>query len=615
MFEGCLASDEVTTSAPAMPQLPQFDVSQLDANEIASLLLAQGGVDEDVSLKNLEGEGALEVAERWAQSGKSRRKLEIMKEFLQGAERRLVERILDRKKGNIIAACPSPVTFSKPTNFTHSAPRQIPKRLASKPSIGRASMAETAAAMARVRFVPPVFTEPDSDEDTEDEDAEMERAKTAHHLFAEMAGVSVDDCPWGTVVARSSSSSAEVLEESTAPNNPGADRESTPLRVDHIPLTPSSENGSRSIMRMVSESSPDPHTSLQRNDHRSQVLPLEKSLPSTPTLPYAGRGLASPIHLSSTSKRAPGGDLKTKLAQNSTPDTLSDHQDSCASSRSMATTATRLSDVSCLDIPCTTNQCSQTPAYGDSSENRNAPLLDMHNLTKRPLAVDYHSMQDGPSTAIKRRRVDQSHEIRSHTNATIASSLQPRSTTLFNIHEDLVVSSDPSLATRQESDRRESTLLVGGSGLWPATASTMSASSSSAALPKDQSKKRRSTVKLDSRTIAEKLFLARPDLVARRSRSSHEERRRGRIVSRQISPTVIPESPEREERSPSFSTKPSHIIPSELPSQDQHGGDVEMDIQRTRKLADFFRQELAKGRRPGIVIPRLTCLESQEERP
>ena len=51
------------------------------------------------------------------------------------------------------------------------------------------------------------------------------------------------------------------------------------------------------------------------------------------------------------------------------------------------------------------------------------------------------------------------------------------------------------------------------------------------------------------------------------------------------------------------------------PQQEGYLSDEEMDEEyaaRIQQRAEEFKQELARGLRPGVVIPRLRCLESQE---
>lgn len=192
MFAGCFASDNAS-----IPR-PEVDCSVTEVRELARELLSDEAAGEDVTLKNLEGDGARELAERWADGGKFRRKLEVMRQYLKGKDRAIVERIMG---GGIQDDAPSsdpPVSDGPPTETpVATATSRSPKR---KWTIqGRANAEQTARAMARLKE--PVYAEPGSGEETDDDDAEG-RGRTAHMLFAWQAGIEED--PYGTSFRSSS---------------------------------------------------------------------------------------------------------------------------------------------------------------------------------------------------------------------------------------------------------------------------------------------------------------------------------------------------------------------------------------------------------------------------
>ena len=84
MFAGCLAdasSKDLPSSAPSTTELNELDAT------------VRGGEDyEDVAFKNLEGDGAREMAEKWADSGRIRRKLAVVKQYLPGPLRHKIGR-------------------------------------------------------------------------------------------------------------------------------------------------------------------------------------------------------------------------------------------------------------------------------------------------------------------------------------------------------------------------------------------------------------------------------------------------------------------------------------------------------------------------------------------
>jgi DNA cross-link repair 1C protein len=108
---------------------------------------------EDVTLKNLEGPGALEAAERWAESRKMVRTLETLRVYLTGRPRAFVDAVLNKNtkgdSGSVVSTA----------------------------AVAGVGLGSRNAGQSR-RYGA-------SDEDTDDSDAENERARTAHKLFVE----------------------------------------------------------------------------------------------------------------------------------------------------------------------------------------------------------------------------------------------------------------------------------------------------------------------------------------------------------------------------------------------------------------------------------------------
>lgn len=118
--------------------------------------------------------------------------------------------------------------------------------------------------------------------------------------------------------------------------------------------------------------------------------------------------------------------------------------------------------------------------------------------------------------------------------------------------------------------------------------------------------KGRRTAKVDRRRIAQKLSRARPDLADRQHsfRLAFEDPQLCIQGGADPVEDYVPSS--------SPATTAGHKFPDQLPMSDTHGcTDAPIDLNRSRQLAESFRAEFAKGRRPGIVVPRLSCLESQ----
>ena len=188
----------------AVPGLFRGRLSIKDAafrEEVRQAISQEVGVDwnsfgldldhgEDVSISNLQGEGAFEIAEAWADMGKMRRKLETLLEFLDGPERHVVERLLKKETPAEGSSQPADVW-----NEASGRSRNVEVH-AGEPGKrvfqGRASISQTERAMARVStgFEKPSPVLPvESDEETDDEDAEEARMRTAHYIFASYIGM------------------------------------------------------------------------------------------------------------------------------------------------------------------------------------------------------------------------------------------------------------------------------------------------------------------------------------------------------------------------------------------------------------------------------------------
>ena len=85
MFGPCLSSPPIASSSIRLDETAQPEALEFD--------------QEDVTLKNLEGEGAVEAAERWAESRKMLRTLEMLREYLTGRERIFVDMVLRKETG------------------------------------------------------------------------------------------------------------------------------------------------------------------------------------------------------------------------------------------------------------------------------------------------------------------------------------------------------------------------------------------------------------------------------------------------------------------------------------------------------------------------------------
>ncbi|EKM52053.1 uncharacterized protein PHACADRAFT_54509, partial [Phanerochaete carnosa HHB-10118-sp] len=181
MFSGLLALDEASF---------RTEVRQSIAEELGlqwttmSLNLDDG---EDVAITNLEGNGSLEIAERWADDGKIRHKLQTLLKYLDGPERNSVERLL-----KVSASTDTQSQTQDVWNEMSAGPLKVEAKAQFKERgfQGRATHSQTERAMARLHAgfsKPSARMQVDSDAETEDGDNEEAHMNTAHFLFASYA--------------------------------------------------------------------------------------------------------------------------------------------------------------------------------------------------------------------------------------------------------------------------------------------------------------------------------------------------------------------------------------------------------------------------------------------
>lgn len=236
MFDGCLRSP---TGRQVQNLLP-FEVSPLEG-------------DEDVNIKNVVGGGDVaDIVLRWADSNHVRRKLEVARGYLKPQERVIVDRVLGA-----------------------SGPVQTP-------SIPLSDKGKTKT-MLDMRY--------GSDEDTDDDDDDV-RGRTAHRLFASLAGIDENQTPW--CLSSPPSDNGEQHSPQATPLLPGPSRSTLPLnkKIPSVhPLTPISSPfhpiGRTPSGRIRQLKTP-------TTAHRSHRLIKKQDL-------EAGKGLASPICLQSSS--------------------------------------------------------------------------------------------------------------------------------------------------------------------------------------------------------------------------------------------------------------------------------------------------------------------------
>ena len=122
--------------------------------------------DVDVALKNLVGDGAVNAVQRWADHGKLLEKFAIVRDYLDKEEHAVVDKLLGTNRS---------------TRPVSGRPLPDPPE---RPFGDKGKGKETSTARYYVR---------ESEEDTDFGDNDDERGRTAHKLFASLAGIDEED--------------------------------------------------------------------------------------------------------------------------------------------------------------------------------------------------------------------------------------------------------------------------------------------------------------------------------------------------------------------------------------------------------------------------------------
>ncbi|KAI0362982.1 hypothetical protein BV20DRAFT_234269 [Pilatotrama ljubarskyi] len=642
MFAGCLAEEEDSPTtgchlesfckshgiSPPAVALGDIEPSLLDG--------ASGGAEEDVAFKNLEGDGAREVAEKWADSGRTRRKLSTMKEFLPIPYRSMVEQILDGTYGQSRSRHtidprpnPRPVGLRSEPTLAVAAPPSPPRRRTFQ---GRAGEAETRAAMARLSFViPEALQSPIADSDTDDDDDEDAHALTAHLLWADEVGIPVDTNPFGLPHPDGSSSPLpEVTEQPVAgPSRLPAD---PPVRKpNHMPLTPNSSRGSQELSHWLQSSSPGPThaepTIPRKREDMEGKHPREGDKPSG--TPQHARVLGSPFE--------PTTARKGKMPQMPTPDTRRRRH---VDAPYYAPRPQREKAFPSRQLPGLIAEASrrsrpngvtsgQHAGIDGSSDNASVPLIDLRNHGKRRSPQVVEGDLDGTGEADhsrKRRRVGD--KVAPATNAT-ASGVLPEPPTIDTVsnprRHDTPSSPQAERHTRTSVVDNVSSIVSDTTAEASRAALTttvdIDATRSSSAVPATR-KRSKEELRAERLRIAEKLARAMPDRVVPdfweklKRRRLREEQRLQRAAAQGARENVNGNATTsaceaNASRGMEKAQERACTVLLRLPSRDE-----DMDEEhagRVRRRVEEFKQGFASGLRPGLVIPRLSCLESQSQ--
>ncbi|KAI9066819.1 hypothetical protein FKP32DRAFT_1565004 [Trametes sanguinea] len=628
MFAACLA-DDVSACATMKDPVASFcdsyamESPAVNLDDIDTALLDGKDGDEDVALKNLEGEGAREIAEKWADSGRMRKKLQVMKDYLPTRYRVVVEQILEgtyHPQSKPSLSSPDAQVALRPTGLAAQPTLVAEERSqpASRTFQGRASAAETKAAMARLSsHIPKALQSPTADSDTDDDDDDDGHALTAHLLWGEEVGLPPDLSAYGLPHPdRSSSPLPELAEQPVA----GPSHASPARRVRaprQMPLTPTSSRGSQDLSHWLRSSSPPPSPERASPPPSPHADPEEQP----PRTPPSGVLLDSPFE--------PTTLRKGKMAQMPTPETRRRRTvDNSAAAvhpqRPSATAGPQLTPV----FPTARHMAHphEAPSSRRASEGRRSdaapPLLDLRMRGKRPYPQDEADGADiaAAERAPKRRREGQSkgdeasRHLAGHDSA--------------GVDGAITASSSPSHSryrrTRATAVQRVRTLEHDSITSGTMSASVLDALQTSSMGTLAASGTKKEQYRAERLRIAEKLARAMPDRVVPSFWAKHEQRLRKEESKLQSAST---QSPSMDVTSVLRASQCSNIVAkgkekapesapvelSRLPSQDEEMS--EEYAQKVRRRAEEFKRSLARGLRPGAVIPRLRCLESQEEEP
>ncbi|KAA1470649.1 hypothetical protein DENSPDRAFT_929009 [Dentipellis sp. KUC8613] len=529
MFEGCLAPNADATDVPGGD-----GGVEIDEDEVG-----------DAALKNMIGEGALALAQAWVDSGAPRKKLEVMEKYLSGAELALVRRALHGRSAGHLDA------WDIDVDEVERKEKEAARKKAASEGKG-ISMMQRALDRERIKVCMRSWKPPrsqESDQDTEDEDEE-ERARTAHALFAGLAGIRD---PYPGVPDESS----DIEDEEAQALEPAAH-----VVEVSLPTPRTSPSRSRSPQSGKKQRArPDGDEDGHRNGHS----------PPLPTPPPTNRPSAVGVrHLKRQASRSQPDVHPDEGRGNAPPHTSSSH----LIPGSSANVIRPLTDVN--NLPASQSSRSQETAEarvdapGHRSKRRR--LDDSGRPSKVPAPAPARPPSQGSSHAAKSLRRTDTIRNAANDSAAGSSALCPPPSAEPSVSDLGTI--DPE-KERRRAQRERKRLLV--EKLRQAAPERAKAASS--------------------------IRNTRPVRKAQTERipgATHEgtDRRRSNGVTKAVTatPALLSGRTKTLTSASSFET----VCASD---------DGEMDWERSRMLAEQIRADVANGRRPRI--PRLECVQSQ----
>ncbi|EGN93896.1 hypothetical protein SERLA73DRAFT_78273 [Serpula lacrymans var. lacrymans S7.3] len=536
MFADCVFND------PEAPSAYHDTEGIVDYNGPASDELDYN--DGDVSFKNLMGgTQALQDAEQWADDGKMVKKLRVLSYWLRGKEKAIVDRALAR-------------------GYALKELEKLDKELADGRALEVEAQEEVQEAAQRrsekeqrrevlKRYV-------DSDDDTDDD----ERGKTAHRLFAHLAGV--DD------IDSSLSQSLSISGRSVH----------TGVGVPLYPVDPVTG-------QLTPESSP-PRPVFRRQKDKGNVrvtkLPRSIAIPPptlglTTILPPSANFIAPVVPGTFASGSGLRIEEKEALPFHNLKNCSMEDRSTASSSASQSLDDDQQRKTKRRKVDKDGSTENDNTLKGDS---RNGSLSSIYPTTKH-IRRSQSSLKQGSGTDIGARMwKPDSSKISKAANSSTQFPHAPIG------GPSNASASSPCVASPRRLEPKPTLPVIGSSSRYSTL--PMMASSDSSVIrgsPADQRAQRLARTS-DRLSIAEKLSKARPDLV-----SPAYSAKRARRLSKIERAKTIDASSEC------------------LEGEDLRCDSPAVDWERSRRLAEGVKEAVAKGEKPATVLPPLLCLKGR----
>ena len=561
MFSHCL---HPSAQSSASNSQHRFEITGHDR------LTSDAQDDVDVALKNLVGDGATNAAQRWADHGRLLEKLAIVRDYLGKGEHDVVDKLLNTDRSTRLVSAE-----------THSDPPED-RTPGDKGKGKRTNMAR--------------YYAQESEEDTEFGDSDDERGRTAHKLFASLAGIDEEDKenkwwsppPSSPAAGQNVDISQELLDavnqRREGPVGNGAWRLNCLTPVVSSPIRgPTNKSESKSC-------NVTPRQSQLGGSVRKKVTAKNKASPSTPHTPVpsqsirrsagavvgAGHSLASPICLLSSSPA---------VSVQGTPQTSEQIKLSAKLSHVARTALPKHHSLSLV-----TKEFKSTSATNSigSAGNILIPETTIKSCDRQIENIASSSAQQVvPDTSKKRRRKHLTNEGPSFTP--VSSRKRPRAAS--------TVDSQPGIALHEIKDVDVSSSAVSSKEVIGPNHGTQIPSGESS-IPTEREK-----LALKRMDIAQQLANNYPDLVA----PSYEKKRAKQLAK-------LTGKRRGRAGADAIGTKQKLVQTQTVFSfetvDDDDGG---MDWNRSKQLADDLLDAVANGRRP--VLPSLKSAQSPSPSP